>query len=171
MTSLSVTSANYTEAVSILTKRFGGRQQIVNKHIEALLNMEPVQSCNIKLLRHLLDQVESHVRSLKSLDVQPDSYSSVLTSVLLNKLPPDIRLIVSRQVSVSDWNLDSLMTALDEEIGARERAATLQVTSPHSIVKKTPPTARAMLTTNTCAYCGQGHTASSCPTVTDTDKT
>ena len=61
------------------------------------------------------------------------------------------------------------MTALDEEIGARERAATLQVTSPHSIVKKTPPTARAMLTTNTCAYCGQGHTASSCPTVTDTD--
>ena len=34
---LSLTEANYTGAVSMLKKRFGSTQQIVSKHMEALL--------------------------------------------------------------------------------------------------------------------------------------
>ena len=40
MSGLRLTAANYEEAVSILRKRFGNRQKIVNRHVEALL--EPV---------------------------------------------------------------------------------------------------------------------------------
>ena len=39
---LSLTEANYTEAVSTLKKRFGGTQQIISKHMEALLQVEAV---------------------------------------------------------------------------------------------------------------------------------
>ena len=77
-------SANYGEAIRILKKRFGSKQQIINKHMDVLLNVEPVTSPqNVKGLRHLYDLVESHVRSLKSLGVTSDSYGSLLSPVLL----------------------------------------------------------------------------------------
>ena len=41
---LSITSANYEEAISILKRRFGNKQIITNKHMEGLLNMAPVTS-------------------------------------------------------------------------------------------------------------------------------
>ena len=41
---LTLTSANYHEAVAILKKRFGNKQQIIAKHMDMLLNAEPVTS-------------------------------------------------------------------------------------------------------------------------------
>lgn len=41
---LSVTAANYAEAIAILRGRFGNKQMIINKHIEGLLDMAPVTS-------------------------------------------------------------------------------------------------------------------------------
>ena len=59
------------EAVSILKKRFGGTQQIISKHMEALLQVEAVSnSQNVKTLRHLFDNVGSHIGSLASLAVR-----------------------------------------------------------------------------------------------------
>ena len=46
---LTLTAANYKEAVEILQKRFGSRQQIISKHMDILLNLDPV----VKALRHL----------------------------------------------------------------------------------------------------------------------
>ena len=75
---LSLTSANYGEAISILNKRFGSKQQIVNKHMDVLVNVEPVTSAqNVKGLRHRYDLVESHVRSLNSFGVTSDSYGNL----------------------------------------------------------------------------------------------
>lgn len=66
--------------------------------MEALLNLEAVASHNVKSLSALCDQVESHVRSLKSLGV-PSSAFGILLSVLVTKLPHDVRLLVSRRVT------------------------------------------------------------------------
>ena len=67
---LTLTSANYNEAVSILQRRFGNKQQIISRHMDTLINASPVASPNdLKGLRHLHDQIESHVRGLKSLGV------------------------------------------------------------------------------------------------------
>ena len=46
----------------------------------------------------------------------------MLSSVLLNKLPPDIRLIVSRKVSTDDLHMGSLLETFEQELIARERA-------------------------------------------------
>ena len=67
---LSITAANYDEALSILKKRFGNSQLIVNQHMEALLSVGTVSSHHdIKGLRKLNDTVESHVRGLCALGV------------------------------------------------------------------------------------------------------
>ena len=51
-----------------------------------------------------------------------ESYGTMLTQVWLTKLPPAIRLIVSRKITDADLNLETLQTALEEELVARERS-------------------------------------------------
>ena len=109
------------------------------------------------------------MRSLKSLGVAAESYGSLLASVLMNKLPQELRLIVSQQVSEDVWNLDKLMDIMKKEITARERAAgSIQVSRK---APKDPYTATTLLSSNPmvpkCSYCRQAHPSSSCRSVTD----
>ena len=95
---LSLTASNYNEATAILKARFGNKQQIINRQMEILLNLDSVTSNhNIKGLSQLHDTVESNVRSLKSLGVPLESYGGLLSSILINKLPQDFRLVITRE--------------------------------------------------------------------------
>ena len=106
---LALTAANYDEAILILKKRFGNKKQIIGRHMDLLLNVDAVTSDqNLKGLRHLYDHIESHVRSLKSLGVTSDNYGSLLASVLMNKLPQELKLIITRKWE-EDWNLDGIL--------------------------------------------------------------
>ena len=49
----------------------------------------------------------------------------MLTLVLQTKLPPEVRLIVTREASGEDLNLETLQTALEKELVARS-APTIQ---------------------------------------------
>ena len=163
---LTLTAANYREAVSILQKRFGNKQQIISRHMELLLNLEPVTSQHqLRNLRRLYDSVETHVRSLKSMDVTSESYGSLLTSVLLSKLPQELRLIVTRKITEDELSLDALLKEVEQEIEARERAQATQATpnqQPKKPYRESQHTAATLLTGNSsasCCYCQQTHSA------------
>ena len=143
--------------------------------MDILLNAEAVSSQhNLKGLRHLYDLIEAHVRSLKSLGVASDSYGSLLSSVLLSKLPQELRLVISRKTSEDDWSLTALMKELEQEIKARERAAADPVT-PSSQAKKhtrdqhTAATLISVSSDTSCCYCRQPHPSATCETVTQVD--
>ena len=166
---LTLTASNYKEAVSILEKRFGNTQQIISRHMDLLLNLEPVSAAHqLRNLRRLYDSVETHVRSLKSLGVDSKTYGTLLASVLLNKLPQELRLIVSRKTN--DVGLDQLLKEVEQEIDARERA---QATPPNPSQpprkpREQPHTAATLLSGNSpanCCYCQQQHAAEACTTV------
>ena len=59
------------------------------------------------------------MHSLKYLGVSSDSYGNLLSSVLLSKLPQELRLIISRKMTKDDWILATLMEELEQEIKAR----------------------------------------------------
>ena len=61
---------------------------------------------DVKPLRRLYDTVESIVRSLRSLGVPADSYGSLLSTVVMNKLPNELHLIIGRKIGDDDWKLD-----------------------------------------------------------------
>ena len=119
---LSLSASNYEEAIAILKKRFGNKQQIINRHMDILLNVSPVTNQDTRKLRELYDTLEAHVRSLKSLGIPSNSYGSLLSSIIMNKLPQEVRLIISREIKDHDWQLDNIMHALEDELKARERA-------------------------------------------------
>ena len=120
---LQLSTSNYTEAIDILRKRFGNKQLIIARHMDTLVELASVPSAtNTKALRCFYDQVEFQVRSLKSLSVPLSSYGHLLSSLFMNKLPEDLRLIVSREIGDAEWTVDQLMTIVENEISARERA-------------------------------------------------
>ena len=82
--------------------------------------------------------IESQVRGLRVLGAPPDSYGSFLSSVLVNKLPQELQLILSREVRREEWELDGLMEIVERELEARERAAIGNSAKPPSRI---PPTA------------------------------
>ena len=90
---LSLTTANYSEAITILQKRFDNKQQVVNKHI--------------------YDQAEGHIRRLKSLGVPLESYGSLLAPILMKRLPHELCVIISKEVGAQSWNLDKMMEAAE----------------------------------------------------------
>ena len=136
---------------------------------------------NLKGVRKLYDLVESNIRSLKSLGVAPESYGSLLSSVLLNKMPQEIQLIVSRNLADSDWTkLDAmlLIRAVEEEIEARERMTannlTKQSKMPKGHVERSQSgqaTAMTLLSGSnpSCCYCQQSHSSANCKVVTKLD--
>ena len=82
---------------------------IISKHMETLLNLSAVSGQHdLRGLRRLHNEVEAKVRSLKAFGVERDSYGTMLTSVLLTKLPPEVRLIVTRKTSDADLDLETL---------------------------------------------------------------
>ena len=54
--------------------------------------------------------------------MEPTAYGSMLVPVLLNKLPPDARFIISRRNGGSEPDIDQLLRQVEEELAARERS-------------------------------------------------
>ena len=159
----------------ILRKRFGNKPLIISKHMETLLTAEPVTSDkSLKELRHLYDKTESHLRSLKSLGVEPTSYGAMLSPVLLTKLPSELRLIVSRRISSTDLNMDTLLETFEEELVARERASSSRTSHAPPRRSQARQQSSALLTKAQeagtgpiCCYCQQPHTSADCITVSN----
>ena len=150
-------------------------QQIISKHMEALLQVEAVpNSQNVKALRRLFDNLSSHMRSLTSLKVKEETYGNL--PVLINKIPSDMQLIVSRKVPEAKSELKTLMSTIEEEIVARERLGPSK--TPCTLKSKPPLTATTLVTNEspinppspTCCYCNQQHRPTDCTVVTQVDE-
>ena len=175
---LALTANNYKEAIELLKKRFGNKQTIINKHMDNLLELEQIKSVHdLKGLRKLYDKIETEKRGLKGMGVTADSYGNLLVSVVMNKLPQDLRLIISRKVKgEEEWNLDSLLTVFEEELEARERASKSdskpELSRDWKGTKKDTPTVAFLTSGNqtskpTCTYCKGAHPSASCNVVTN----
>ena len=169
---LALSVANYGEAVAILKKRFGNRQLIISKHMESLLGVNAVTSDDhLRDLRQLYDQSEDNIRSLKALGVEPESYGAMLSSVLLNKLPPGIRLIVSLKVSADDLDMGSLVETFEQELMARERASSSVSQTPRRVHNQGQASTTAFVANApgppVCAFCQQSHSPTDCSSVPD----
>ena len=113
---------------------------------------------------------------MKSLGVSADSYGGLLSSVLLNKLPQEVRLLISRKVPELDWSLDILLKELGDESQARERVVVDKPTLDSSSAKgeRTPPTAATLVAgtgpaCSTCCYCHQDHLPKDCRVVSQVE--
>ena len=115
---LTLSSANYSEAISVLKGRYGNKQKIIALHMDTLLNLESVTSQhNLTSIRRLYDQIEANIRGLRSLGVTSDTYASLLLPVVIKKIPSEIQLSISCKVA-EEWTLDKVLEELKRELKA-----------------------------------------------------
>ena len=86
---VALTNGNYNTALDLLKNRFANPQLLISSHMDALLKLQGSSSGHdIRSIRRLYDTIES-------LGVESESYGSLLVLVIMNKIPEEMRLIVS----------------------------------------------------------------------------
>lgn len=166
---LSLTDANYDEAVSILEGRFGDKEKIISAHMNAFMTLECVHmDHHTHDLRRLYDKVEANIRGLEALRVKPESYGALLTPVLVKKLPAELRLNLARKIPSAEWSVVKIMKLFKEELEARERAIPVDSRSRSKPIPGQKGTQSGTYTSTSsnpisCCYCGQeGHSSTNC---------
>ena len=83
--SLDFVSSNYQEARQLLIDRFDKENYIVEEHIRSLFNIKPIEHLAAQTLLNLLDEVNSHLRSLKSLGRPTDYWDDIIVYLIVTK--------------------------------------------------------------------------------------
>ena len=122
---IKLTDKNYPQALEVLRRRYGNKQRIISAHMKELLNMKKVErGKDLQGLRRLYDDIESHVRSLRSIDVDDDHYGSLLIPITMKRLPHQLKLTISRQVGDDTWDLTQLLCLIRDELKPRGNCLT-----------------------------------------------
>ncbi|XP_064488428.1 uncharacterized protein LOC135400525 [Ornithodoros turicata] len=112
---LHVSAECYKDAVELRQKCFGADTAIIQEHMEALLNIRPIQSSgDVHELRKLHDRLRAHMRGLNVLGVAEDSYCSLLYPVLLRSLPKDLVLQYCRKTAVDSTQYGTNSSSINE---------------------------------------------------------
>ena len=147
------------------------------------MSLEAVASANNMVgLRRLYDSVETHIRGLESLGVGAETYGSLLSSVLLNKLPTTLKLAISRKLGGGEWGLNAILREFLMELEARERSIGTTVKGPRdtngtpgrnsqeSEPNQPTPIFLAGNAQARCSYCNQPHQSEKCQSVQEPEQ-
>ena len=114
---LTLSSANYKEAVTILTERCGNHQVLISAHMDSLLKMKKVKKIeNMNGLRRLYPDVEDCVGNFLNHPLM----AVFSVPILKKKLPDELLIIISRKFAGNMWLLDELLKHFLEELQAKE---------------------------------------------------
>ena len=174
---LALTSANYEKAVGLLKQRFGNRQIVISSHMEVLTKLPKVESISeVKKLRSLYDTVESHVRGLESMEISSEMYGCFLTPIVMQKLPEEFRIAITRNLESETWNLKDILGEFHKELQLREQCLVNNKDSRPSHQRGESPFSTSALYTDSsenkqsprvwCSFCNQNHQSSKCNVVT-----
>jgi len=94
-------------------------QEVVKMHYDRLISLPPASS-KVSSLRHLVDTVNQHLRSLKVLGQNENQ--EICVSVLWSKIPDDVLLQLQLNNGVTErWSVTNLIERLNDYVVVRER--------------------------------------------------
>ena len=77
---------------------------------------------DVRGLRRLLDQTETSMRNLQSLNVETDRYGTLLVPLINDKLPENLWISIAKNFEGDIWDIKTLVTFLCKEVEAKERS-------------------------------------------------
>lgn len=82
---------NYEEARRLLIDRFDKPNQIAEHHIRGLISLERIEKATSSNILFLLDEVNSHLRSLQTLGRPTNYWDDLIIHLIVTKLDSDSR--------------------------------------------------------------------------------
>lgn len=171
--SIEFSAKNYTVAWDLLCQRYNNINILINNHLKALFNIEPLRMESFKALRFIVDNVSKHLRALETLGQPTDKWDTLIIFMISLKL--DIN-------SNGRWeefkcNLGNLPSLNDFYSFLRGRADVLETTySNKTAESRQKPTgqSKSLVLSNdkksdkksykSCLVCNNEHFLHECPT-------
>ena len=100
----SLSSKNYEEVKKLLEERFGNPQVVISAHMNVLLKVPKLNNDivspklnndSVSRLSSFYNTIESHIRSLLTMGINPSHYGPLLIPVILERLPDAIKLLIT----------------------------------------------------------------------------
>ena len=179
-----MTDAGFTDTCSILKELFGDSDQLIFKHLQKLLKLNPPKVLNSRYTKCLWDfynSVQLHVRSLSFLGIDAAKYGIIITPIIISRLPCQLALEWADVSKGKKGDLPHLLTFLQDFVATRQRALCFSTSAAKAISKSSCestlqerlPTASALTvieqlyshsdtTRDRCFTCGKDHSLVSC---------
>ena len=101
-----MSSSNYLKALDILRERYGNKPILISSHMDVLVKLPRATSFkDIETLRKNYNSQETIVRSLTELNVDINSYGTLLINLILERIPSELKAIISRRFKDDVWDL------------------------------------------------------------------
>lgn len=123
--------------------------------MEEILKLQPCLTDRPSSLQFLYDKVSVHVRGLSSLGVLSQEYGTLLTPIIMSKLPNEIQLEIAGKSTNEVWKINELLDTIKGEVESREASEAVktqevpiqQLPNPGSNSSRLIRTANALFTT------------------------
>ena len=76
---------------------------------------------DIPKLRKILQSLETSVQNLTDLNMEMNSYGTLLIRIIFDRIPNELQIIISRKFKNNVWDLRNLTEIVKQERLARER--------------------------------------------------
>ena len=76
--------------------------------MNALVKLPTVRNEDIHGLRKFYDDIETNIRSLSPLGIETSTRGTLIATLVLEKLPQEIKLIIARKVKET-WDLTKIL--------------------------------------------------------------
>ncbi|XP_048770094.2 uncharacterized protein LOC125676243 [Ostrea edulis] len=157
-----------------LRERYGQKHKIINAYMKSLLDLSPPQS-NLFSLREFYDTAESYIRGLESLGQEEETFGTMLIPILMDKLPSDLKINITRHNGSDHWTLESLRRCILHEITILEAGSSnsslnnvLLTANFHTSARSSKEKSNRNITPfqrspKKCVYCKENHFPGDCP--------
>ncbi|CAG7696131.1 unnamed protein product, partial [Allacma fusca] len=164
--SMKVTDGNYAIAWELLTNRYENRRELVFAHIKRLTMQSSLQAESASGLRELVDTTNECMRTLEILDQPTQSWDSIVTFLILQKLDPETRRLwelslpnneVPSFKSLIEW-LEQHAQALNSIAHTKTKVQSKPSIKPETkLHAKSHHTINETKTNNKCSICDGNH--------------
>ena len=127
-----------------------------------ILKIPECLSDNVSQFRLVYDKISVNIRALESLGVSSNQYGSLLITVIMLKLPHEIRVQVARNTAREVWDMSVLLEVIRQGVEALEISKGVEINE--SLERVNPKLQRTHAQTSPlkginvkCAYCKGGH--------------
>ncbi|KMQ83371.1 pao retrotransposon peptidase superfamily [Lasius niger] len=115
---LDIKGESFKIALDILEKTYGDRDRIIKFHINSLTQVGKVtDSNNLFQLRRMLNNLNLHIRSLKTLEVTPEA--KFINPLIQQLFPEDLQVLYRRQKKEEE-SVEEMLNFFERELQIKE---------------------------------------------------
>lgn len=119
------TADNYSTAWQLLSETYNNERSLINNHVQALFNFEPIQHESYQSLRNMIDIINKNVRALSTLR-QPSEQGGLGETLVIHMMSEKLDKVTRREWEEFKNKLDNISSIKDYIFFLTNRADLLE---------------------------------------------